>query len=502
MLYSESFILNIMCAISPLTKQQKQKLRKLNEDELNSEISNSSSQISSEISNVDNNLFPEPNIKFKPNPNFPDSFITYQELIKAYLDCRKHKSKTHNAVVYEMNIYENLQKLYYELNSGTYNVSRSICFLVYEPKPREIFAASFKDRVVHHLFVNRILELFEDYVWIQDAYSCRKNKGTLYGVKRLEKQLCDITDNFRLPAWILKLDLTGCFVSVPKDNLFNFISRILEIIYMGQAKRGIWIKEYAKAKLNFDLWILHKIVYNKPQVGCVFKTPKFKWNCIADNKSLLKVPLDKHQGMPVGNITSQILVNVFLTILDMFCRFVLAYDNENGGYGRYVDDTYFISNDKNRLLVTISCVIKFVKRHLNMKISKNKIYLQPMLHGVSFIGSYVKPHRVWPVKRNKYNFIKFFHIINKLRMSMDIKNILPNYTEIYYMVQCINSRLGHFMHTDSYKFRKQLLINQLQPYSSEQWTRYFKIYKSPLISYNKIIINPRFSDTYNYWITN
>lgn len=489
-----------------LTRQQKRKLRKLNKAELSHEAPDTYPQITPNPIEIyepfkKDNISPEPDILFKPNPIFPDSFITYRELIKAYLDCRKRKSKTYNAVVYEMDVYENLQKLYYELNSGAYTISRSICFLVYEPKPREIFAALFKDRIVHHLFVNRTLSLFEDWVWIQDTYSCRKNKGTLYGVKRLDKQLRDITDNFKKPAWILKLDLTGCFVSVPKDNLFNFISRVLEIIYRGNTKRGIWTEEFAKAKLNFDLWVLYKIVYNKPQVGCVFKTAKACWDCIPDNKSLLKVPLDKHQGMPVGNITSQILVNVFLTILDMFCRFVLAYDGQNGGYGRYVDDAYFVDTDKEHLLKTIGYVIRFVKRHLNMKISKNKIYLQPVQHGVSFTGNYVKPFRIYPIRRNKFNFIKFFYAVNSLRQTIYVKDKLPSYNEIYYMTQCVNSRLGHLIHTDSYKFRKHLLIEQLQQYPN-LWSGYFRIHKTTSISYNKIDLNPRFSDTYRYWITN
>lgn len=449
---------------------------------------------------VKDSEIPEPDIKFIPDPVFPNEHVGYEELIQAYLDCRRHKAKTHNAVVYEMNLFKNIEQLKYELNSGSYLVSRSICFLVYEPKPREIFAALFKDRIVHHLFVNRVLELFEDWVWIRDSYSCRKNKGTLYGINRLITQLQDITEEYKYKAWVLKLDLTGCFVSVPKDRLYNFISQILEIIYKGQVKRGVWTKEYAESKLNFDLWILYKIVYNRPQNGCVFKTAKRAWEFIPDNKSLLKVPNNKNQGMPVGNITSQILVNVFLTILDMFCRFVLAYDGINGGYGRYVDDAYFISLDKKRLMKTIGWVTRFVKRHLDMSISKNKIYLQPVDKGVSFTGSYAKPRHTYSLYRNLHNFICFFHIVSKNRQKLIAAGVLPDYFEIIYMIQCCNSRLGHLVHNNSYNFRKRLLLKNIEKYP-DHWSGYFRIYKSPKISYNKLVINPFYYNQYLKWMT-
>jgi len=114
------------------------------------------------------------------------TIFTFEKLYRAYLDCRKTKRKTINALKFEWNLERNLFQLQKELETKRYKPGRSICFAVKEPSPREIFAASFRDRVVHHLLINEILEIGERS-FIFDSFSCRKNKGTHLAVKRLRK---------------------------------------------------------------------------------------------------------------------------------------------------------------------------------------------------------------------------------------------------------------------------------------------------------------------------
>ena len=83
------------------------------------------------------------------------------EIHEAYMDCRRRKRGTANALRFEMNQAEHLLDLEEELNSGSYRPSRSVCFVNLRPKPREIFAADFRDRVVHHLFVREIEDHWE-----------------------------------------------------------------------------------------------------------------------------------------------------------------------------------------------------------------------------------------------------------------------------------------------------------------------------------------------------
>lgn len=109
-----------------------------------------------------------------------------KELFQAYYDCRKNKRNTLNALRFEKHLEENVFKLLEEVYSGTYTPGRSIAFIVNKPVKREIFAADFRDRVVHHWLINKLNPLFED-LFIADSYACRTGKGTHYGVKRADE---------------------------------------------------------------------------------------------------------------------------------------------------------------------------------------------------------------------------------------------------------------------------------------------------------------------------
>lgn len=81
------------------------------------------------------------------------ALFTLENLYDAYFACRKRKRNTLNALKFEQNLEENLIALHEELTSGSYQPGKSVAFLVEKPKRREIFAADFRDRVVHHLLV-------------------------------------------------------------------------------------------------------------------------------------------------------------------------------------------------------------------------------------------------------------------------------------------------------------------------------------------------------------
>jgi len=85
---------------------------------------------------------------FKHHPLF-----SLENIYRAYRQCRKHKRGTVNAMRFEQNLEENLVSLHEELTTGTYRPGRSIAFMIEKPKRREIFAADFRDRVVHHVLV-------------------------------------------------------------------------------------------------------------------------------------------------------------------------------------------------------------------------------------------------------------------------------------------------------------------------------------------------------------
>ena len=132
--------------------------------------------------------------------------IELEDIFKAYYECRKSKRRTVNALAYELNFEKELVRLWKDINNNTYRIGRSIAFIVKEPVQREVFAADFKDRIVHHLIIDKINDLFEES-FIQDSYSCRAGKGTLYGIKRVEEHIRACSQEYTRDCYVLKLDI-------------------------------------------------------------------------------------------------------------------------------------------------------------------------------------------------------------------------------------------------------------------------------------------------------
>lgn len=150
--------------------------------------------------------------------------FTLERVEKAYLACRRRKRNTINSLRFEQNLLDNLCDLRDELQSRSYHPSSSICFVQKKPKLREIFAADFRDRVVHHLLVGYLEPIFER-IFIHDSFACRKDKGVHAGVQRLRQHLSRVTQNGTQKAWYLKSDLAGFFMNVDKELLISLLEK-------------------------------------------------------------------------------------------------------------------------------------------------------------------------------------------------------------------------------------------------------------------------------------
>ena len=162
--------------------------------------------------------------------------------------CRRHKRRTHNALAFEIDTEANLLRLQAELRAHTYRPGRSICFVTDGPKPREVFAADFRDRVVHHLLVSWQEPVFERQ-FIHDSYACRTGKGTLAASDRLMVFLRRVTANGRRPAWALRLDVASFFPSIRKRTLYDLLAArvrhpearwLTEVVLFHDRRRPRW----------------------------------------------------------------------------------------------------------------------------------------------------------------------------------------------------------------------------------------------------------------------
>jgi retron-type reverse transcriptase len=307
--------------------------------------------------------------KNSPNCSSPD----FLETEEAQLECRKRKRSTMGFMYYNLNETENTYVLYTELNERTYEISPSDVFIVKKPVPREVFAGQYRDRVVHHLVMRRKMAEIEER-FIPSSYSCRVGMGTKYGVDDAYEQLQRATDNFSKEVFIVKGDLTSCFMRVDKHILMNMLNEIL--------------------CSDWERWIFGKIIYNRPQDYCILKSPVRDWLNFPPHKSLFGT-----DGMPIGNLTSQILVNFYLSMLD---RWALAYPHILG-YGRYVDDFFAIFGSREEAQQFLTEATD-VLAPLNMALNFKKIRIYSSKFGFDFIGAYIKPHRIYVTHRTIKTF--------------------------------------------------------------------------------------------------
>jgi hypothetical protein len=347
------------------------------------------------------------------------------DLFVAYYDARKNKRSKHSVLEYELNYESNLIKLRDSLLDGSYKISKSICFISNYPVKREIFAASFEDRIIHHLIFNYINPIF-DNLFINDSYSCRKNKGTSYGIQRLNKFIRSASYNYTKDTYILKLDIKGYFMSINKHILFKQIKKTLTRY-----------KEKLQCSFEWVLNLIQLVLFHNPIKNVVFKSPKSEWGNLPKDKSLFYAK--QNTGLPIGNLTSQLFGNIYLDSLDKYIKYELGFKY----YGRYVDDFFIIDDDKNTLKNSIEKIQKFLLQNLNLILHPKKIYLQYFKNGVAFLGVFVKPYRIYPNKRIKGNFYK-------------TKTQQKDFA-LFFMQ--INSYLGLMNKFNSYKLRKKILFS-------------------------------------------
>ncbi|MBI5675183.1 MAG: hypothetical protein HZC48_05030 [Nitrospirae bacterium] len=153
-----------------------------------------------------------------------DRLYSFRSLHDAYVSCRRRKRNTINALRFEASLLDNLTDLSSSLQDGSYSPSRSVCFVAKQPKLREIFAADFRDRVVHHLLVPQIEKIFEPK-FIHDSYACRTGKGTHAAVERLKIFMHRVTKSGRVAAWFMQLDIRSFFMSIDREILMGILEK-------------------------------------------------------------------------------------------------------------------------------------------------------------------------------------------------------------------------------------------------------------------------------------
>jgi hypothetical protein len=321
--------------------------------------------------------------------------LTVSEVFKAYYDCRKAKRNTWNALLFEENLERNLMNLYYELISCKYKPGKSIMFVVTRPKYREVWAADFKDRVVHHILYNRYSAKFHNS-FIYDSYACIPEKGTLKACNRIERFIKSALANNTKKVWFLKADIANFFVSIDKQILDNMLQKKINDPW--------WV------------WLMQIILHKDAKENVYIKSNKTLLNKVPKHKSLLNAA--HGYGLPIGNLSSQFFANVYLNELDQYAKHTLKLKY----YARYVDDIVVLGKSGKELNIVYTNMIKFVQNNLKLNFHPNKKEINLIDHGVNFVGYIIKPYCKYlrrTIINNLYKKCKEKKDFNSLRATVN-----------------------------------------------------------------------------------
>ncbi|MCX7918979.1 MAG: reverse transcriptase domain-containing protein, partial [bacterium] len=359
------------------------------------------------------------------------SLFTYQNVYRAYQDCRRKKRGKPSALAFELNAEENLLELTHELQTRTYAPSASFCFISKNDKYREVFAADFRDRVVHHLLV-RYLEKIWEPIFIYDSYACRKGKGTHAAVSRLRSFLRKVTANTTQRAYFAQLDIRAFFPSIDRNKLLDLV--------------------LSKVTNDEIRWLTETLILYEPTHNPTFTCSPTKWRNVPPHKSLFYVPEGK--GLPIGNLTSQFFANIYLNPLDQFIKHTIKCPY----YLRYVDDLVLLHQNREQLELWIKSIDCFLKEHLAIELNPNRSFIRPVSNGIDFLGYIVKPTHLLVRRRivdNCQNAIRTYtqSMLHRNKEGIFLRLHQADYSKL---TASLNSYFGIFLHACCYRLKKSL----------------------------------------------
>lgn len=361
------------------------------------------------------------------------------DLYQAYYDAKLQKTKRSYVRKWEKNLKQNMEELCDDLYSRRYKPLPSKCFIIDYPKKREIFAAVFRDRIVHHLYFNYTHRLYER-TFIKDSYSCIKGRGTHYGIGRIRDFCRKESHNWQRKCYMMHLDIRGYFMHIVRERLLEIATASLRKMAthrISKEGRETW---GMRLDMDFLCWLTEVIVLLDPKRNCIIVGSPEDWDGLDPAKSMLH--LMDGLGLPIGNLTSQLFSNVYLNLLDQFVKRELKCR----WYGRYVDDAAIVSADREWLLSLVPRIRAFLWEELGLELHMGKLEITEVHQGVEFLGAYIKPWRTY--------------ISNHSLARVCQRIVEMDFTKSWKIVRSVNSYLGIFCHTASYNLTRKLLMKK------------------------------------------
>jgi RNA-directed DNA polymerase len=308
-----------------------------------------------------------------------DEIFTLNNIFDSWRNFRKGKTKKKDVIEFDTGAYSKIYKLNQELMTGKYKHDTYEAFTVYDPKKREIHKAKVKDRIIHQLIYDKMYSYFAN-IFIKDSYSSQVGKGTHLALKQYKNFLNKCSKNKTKTTWVLKCDIKKCFHSIDQDTLICILKKYI----------------VCPRILN----ILKIIIKSRPQ------------------------------GIPLGNLTSQLFINIYLHEFDVYIKYTL----NQKFYIRYADDFIVINNSKEVLVELLQKIRYFLDHELSLQMPQNKVSIRTASSGLDFLG--------WI---NFFDYKILRRKTEKRMLKRVNKHNLPSY-------------LGHIQHGNTHKLKQKTLL--------------------------------------------
>lgn len=326
-----------------------------------------------------------------------EKMISIENILQAWQVFKVGKTTKPDVEIFERNLEDNLFALAFELKNGTYKHSGYKHFVVSDPKKRDINKAEVRDRIVHQILYDYLVELFEPN-FIEHSYSSRIGKGTLKAVLQLKKFSEEIAKNNYGNCYAYKCDVRKYFDNINHLILFDILC--------------IKIKDERVRKMLLEVINSFNIVSGK--------------------------------GIPLGNVTSQIFANIYLNELDQYVLKTLKICY----YIRYNDDFIMLGLDRKQVCDEAEKAKKFVVQRLSLEIPKEKAVFRKLKWGIDFCGSVILPDAILLRHKTKKGMLKKLAYATLKFNNGDIS--LSDFTRTY------NSYVGLMQHYNCYNLKNKI----------------------------------------------
>ena len=369
------------------------------------------------------------------------------------MSARRNKRRSADQVEFELHWQKNCADIFNAINSRSFKPT-AYTFITDYPKPREVFASDMgtRMRILHHYLDLRLRPLLERRM-SEHTWNNRIGKGQTACQSALASDIYDVSQGFTRDAWIIKVDMSGCFPNISQDITYRQLEQVI-------------IEDYHGADKDELLYMLSVCIYSYPARHCYRKSPMWKWNLVPPQKSLFCKP--DGIGAAIGHLIWQNAVNYYFHEIDEWLESMGIV------YERFVDDFAFVTDNKAAFLSYVMPELRRRLAALGASINENKFYCQHYTKGVEWLGCHIKMDRIYVNRR----------IVERGRSKARMLNRRISPGRVEKVLSSLNSYLGICKNVNGYNQARRI-VRCLSP----RWRKYIRFSRKKVC----VVSRPRYS---------